>query len=239
MSGCLAPGPDGLRHMFAGCTIAYDSKEKRTYAETGSAPVIMESDASALAPMRSWNPIAGALPATAGSITRIVVIPRIRRIVVTCAQIRGGDTGGIFWATIPVTRFAPRRSPRSGVSVASGKDCRLTRGARILGDLWSGRRATTGRATISKTSARLRSRCRGGYAGGGMVVGQWTALMNPVLSARCPFRRRQRRHGAAIRQLRNCGCFLVPTPPGHAVRTLQSPTELWTLCCFRRTAGVP
>src|SRR5437879_256312 len=49
---CLAPGPDGQRHMFAGCTVAYDSKEKRTYkAETGSAPVIMESDASALAPM--------------------------------------------------------------------------------------------------------------------------------------------------------------------------------------------
>src|SRR5437016_576627 len=44
---CIAMGPDGPRHLFAGCTTAYDGAEKRSYkAESGSAPVIMETDST-------------------------------------------------------------------------------------------------------------------------------------------------------------------------------------------------
>jgi hypothetical protein len=169
---CLAPGPDGPRHMFAGCTVAYDSKEKRTYkAETGSAPVIMESDASALAPMLSWNPTAGALPATAGSITRIVVIPRIRRIVVACTQIRGGDTGGIFWSTIPVTRFAPGDPPRSAFQWHQAKIADPP-AAQGFWDLAVGATRNDG-SRDNLEDKRTITLVAGGYAGGGIMVGQW------------------------------------------------------------------
>jgi hypothetical protein len=103
---CLALGPDGPRHLFAGCMVAYDSVQKRTYkAETSSAPMIMETDSAQIAPMLAWNPITAALPVTAGHVTRIVVIRNLRRIVVACAKLRPDDTGGIFWATIPPTWF--------------------------------------------------------------------------------------------------------------------------------------
>lgn len=169
---CLAAGPDGPRHMFAGCTVAYDSNEKRSYkTESGSAPVIMESDASALAPMLSWSPIASALPATAGSITRIVVIPRIRRIVVSCAGFRDGDTGGIFWASIPVTRFAPGDPPRLAFQWHQAKiaDAPAAQG------FWDLAVAAT-RSDVSRDNLedrRMITLVAGGYAGGGIVVGQW------------------------------------------------------------------
>lgn len=77
---CLALGPDGPRHLFAGCTVAYDSAQKRSYkAETGSAPGIMETDSAALAPLLEWKPVTAALPITAGRVTRIVVIRNLRR----------------------------------------------------------------------------------------------------------------------------------------------------------------
>src|SRR5262245_47659677 len=53
---CLAFGTDGPRHVFAGCTLVYSGEP------TGSAPVIMETDSAAIAPLFEWKPVAAALP---------------------------------------------------------------------------------------------------------------------------------------------------------------------------------
>jgi hypothetical protein len=169
---CLVLGPDGPRHMFAGCTVAYDSTEKRTFKqETGSAAVIMESDASALAPLLSWNPVNGALPATAGRITRMVVIPRLRRIVVSCAQVRSGDTGGIFWAQIPVTRFAPGDPPRPPFVWNQAK----IPGPPAPQGFWDIAVAATkdDPSRDNLEDKRVITLVGGGYAAGGIFVGQW------------------------------------------------------------------
>jgi hypothetical protein len=43
---------------------------------------------------------------------RIAVLMARRRIVVACAKILADDTGGIFWADIPPSRFSPSDPPR-------------------------------------------------------------------------------------------------------------------------------
>lgn len=174
---CLALGPDGPRHVFAGCTVAYDSNEKRSYkAETGSAPVIMESDPAAFAPLLSWNPVTGALPPTAGRITRMVVIPHLRRIVVTCAKLRTdqygvGDTGGIFWAFIPETRFAAGDPPRPPFVWHQAKIV----GAPAAQGFWDIAVASTKDqpSRDNLEDKRAITLVAGGFAGGGIVVGQW------------------------------------------------------------------
>ena len=169
---CLAMGPDGLRHVFAGCTVAYDGPEKRTYrAETGSAPVIMETDASAVAPLLEWKTVNGALPVTAGRITRMVVIPHLRRIVVACAVVRGGDVGGIYWANIPPTRFAPGDPPRPPFAWKQAKVANLP-GALGFWDLALA--ATTDQNRKSNLEDRRAiTLVAGGFSGGGLAVGQW------------------------------------------------------------------
>src|SRR5436853_1952548 len=171
---CLAMGPDGPRHLFAGCTIAYDSAEKRSYkTENGSAPVIMETDSAQLVPLLTWNPIADALLPTAGRITRIVIISHLRRIVVACAKIRPGDTGGIFWSNIPVTRFAPGDPPRAPFKWTEAKVI----GAPAAQGFWDLAVAAT-RNSPSRDNLedkRTITLVAGGFAGGGVVVGQWDA----------------------------------------------------------------
>src|SRR6266516_4763463 len=177
---CLALGPDGLRHLFAGCTVAYDSAQKRSYkAETGSSPVIMETDSAQLAPLLAWNPITAALPVTAGRITRIVVIRNLRRIVVACAKVRDHDTGGIFWATIPPTRFNAGDPPRPPYVWKQAKV-----GIPVSGGFWDITVAATrndpsrdnleDRHTITLVAA--------GFGGGGLVVGQWDSADNLVFT---------------------------------------------------------
>jgi hypothetical protein len=169
---CLALRPDGPRHVFAGCTVAYDSKEKRSFKpESGSSPVIMESEAAALLPLLAWNSISGALPATAGRITRIVVIRNLRRIVVACAQVRNGDTGGIFWAKIPETRFAPGDPPREAFVWQQAKvsDAPTSQG------FWD---LAVGAIRDDVTRDNLEDRgsitlVAGGFGGGGLAVGRW------------------------------------------------------------------
>jgi hypothetical protein len=104
-SMCLAFGPDGPRHVFAGCTRQYYG------APYESVPTVMESNAAAAIPLLDWSPVGGRLPPRAGSITRIVVITHLRRIVVACKKARDNDTGGIYWATIPPS-FGPAPRPK-------------------------------------------------------------------------------------------------------------------------------
>jgi hypothetical protein len=168
---CIAMGPDGPRHLFAGCTIAYDSAEKRSYkAESGSAPVIMETDSAQLAPLLDWNPVT-ALPTTAGRITRIVVISHLRRIVVACAKVRDGDTGGIFWSIIPTTRFAAGDPPRPPFKWTRAKviDAPAAQG------FWDLAVAATQNAPSRDNleDKRTITLVAGGFGGGGLVVGQW------------------------------------------------------------------
>lgn len=96
---CLARGPDSQRHFFAGC----------------SGGAILETDAAALAPLLAWQPVTP-LPADAGIVSRIVVIPRLRRIVVAClARLGPGAVpvgGGIYWSAIPPTPSGPAHPPR-------------------------------------------------------------------------------------------------------------------------------
>ena len=87
---CMCVGPDSSRHFFAGCK--------------GGA--LMESNAGAVAPVLDWRATT-ALPANAGAISSIVVIPHLRRIVVACLANSDNDTGGIFWSLIPATSFGP------------------------------------------------------------------------------------------------------------------------------------
>jgi hypothetical protein len=109
----LAQGPDAPRHFFAGCCNVYYSGDPSGLAPVIMAPVIMETDLSVLAPLLNWLPVTPALPATAGRVSRIAVLRTRRRIVVACAKIRAGDTGGIFWADIPPSRLSALDPPRS------------------------------------------------------------------------------------------------------------------------------
>lgn len=169
---CLALGPDGPRHVFAGCTVAYDGPDKRAYRiETGSAPVIMETDASAPAPLLAWKAIDGALPVNAGRITRMVIIPNLRRIVVACAALRGGDVGGIYWAKIPATRFAPGDPPRPPYVWQKAKVGDLT-GARGFWDLTLAATSDQNRKS-NLEDRRAITLVAGGFLGGGVTVGQW------------------------------------------------------------------
>ncbi|HEV8334622.1 MAG TPA: hypothetical protein VGQ22_24585 [Steroidobacteraceae bacterium] len=177
---CIAMGPDGPRHLFAGCTIAYDSAEKRSYkAESGSAPVIMETDSAQFAPLLNWNPVT-ALPTTAGRITRIVAIFRLRRIVVACASVRTGDTGGIFWSIIPATRFAAGDPPRPPFKWTRAKVI----GAPAAEGFWDLAVAATRNepSRVNLEDKRTITLVAGGFKGGGLVVGQWDSADELVFS---------------------------------------------------------
>jgi hypothetical protein len=75
---CLAFGPDGPQHVFAGCTRG----------------IIRETDLGEALPLIAWKQVATPLPAGAGAVHRIVVIRSVRRIVAAC-------DGGVFWSEIP------------------------------------------------------------------------------------------------------------------------------------------
>ncbi len=92
---CLALGPDGPRHLFAGCM----------------GGVIYETDISEPLPLLSWIPVQEPLPtgksrfssdmnesvlAAAGDVNDIVVLRQHRLIVAAC-------DGGLYWAQIPPT----------------------------------------------------------------------------------------------------------------------------------------
>jgi hypothetical protein len=80
--GCLAFGPDGPLHIFAG----------------GDA--LFETDTSAFFPLLNWHsvPLTPVSPAGAniGTINRIVVLKQRRRIVLACSN-------GVFWSSIPTS----------------------------------------------------------------------------------------------------------------------------------------
>jgi hypothetical protein len=218
---CMAMGPDGTRQVFAGCTIAYDSTDKRSYrAESGSAPVIMETDASALAPLLAWSPISAPLPKTAGRITRIVVIPRIRRMVVSCARVRDGDTGGVFWATIPVTRFAPGDPPRPPFV---WRQARIGGGGPGAFGFWDIAVAAT-RDNASRDNLEDRSTITlvaGGFRQGGIYVGQWNRDDDLVFQ-RAAVQAKDGSDATAL-QFDNCGTIAVSSCELH-------PTRLYASC---------
>ncbi len=106
---CVAMGPDGPRHLFAGCADQYQQGLPRTE------PVIMETAANAVAPVLSWAPTNPGLPAGAGAVRRIVVIAHLRLIVVACERHRQRplDLGGVFWARIPASTVPATPGPRA------------------------------------------------------------------------------------------------------------------------------
>lgn len=92
---CLAAGPDGPRHFFAGCM----------------GGTIYETDASLGAPLLHWSPVSAPLPAGAGAVHSIAIIHRHRFILAACA-------GGLYWSGIPKSPewwcVLARLPPRSG-----------------------------------------------------------------------------------------------------------------------------
>lgn len=100
----LAVGPDGPRHLFAGCSKRYSSDAD------GAVGVLRETDPGAVAALLSWSVVPG-FPPDAGIVRRIVVLPARRTIVVACSASPNG-TGGIFWAFIPASRLSPGDPPR-------------------------------------------------------------------------------------------------------------------------------
>jgi hypothetical protein len=77
---CLAAGPDGPRHFFAGC----------------DGGVIYETDASHGFPLFNWAPVTAPLPATAGDVfgIAILLVPGQQFIIAACA-------GGLYSSPIP------------------------------------------------------------------------------------------------------------------------------------------
>jgi hypothetical protein len=106
-SKCLAFGPDGPRHVFAGCSPSYPPPE------VDVVPTIMETNAAADIPLLEWMPVDPPLPADAGGINAMVVIPHLRRIVVACRASDEKPGGGVYWSTIPDSSFGPNPAPRA------------------------------------------------------------------------------------------------------------------------------
>ncbi len=248
---CLALGPDGPRHLFAGCTIAYDSAQKRSYKkESGSAPVIMETDSAKLAPLLEWSPVTAALPITAGRVTRIVVIRNLRRIVVACAAVRAGDTGGIFWATIPPTRFNAGDPPRPPYVWKQAKIAGIPAAGQ---GFWDIAVAATRRDPSRDNLEDRRSitLVAGGFAGGGLAVGQWDSADDLVFTR--PSVAFDDGVDATALLFDNCGtssvssCEIRPTvlyaacawPDGRLNSLLRSKDggRHWTFCAAQKAGG--
>jgi hypothetical protein len=85
---CLALGPDNARHVYAGTAHGQ----------------IYETTAGAVAPLLEWKPIDRPLPDDAGSVQRILVLPRHRRLVALCS-------GGVFWSRTSGSLWAGPKWP--------------------------------------------------------------------------------------------------------------------------------
>ena len=81
---CLAKGPDDDQHIFSG----------------GTGGSIRETDLGESLPLLSWKEIDHPLPADAGDVHCIAIVPRLRRIVAACEN-------GLFWSSIPPTNPRP------------------------------------------------------------------------------------------------------------------------------------
>jgi hypothetical protein len=247
---CLVLGPDGPRHLFAGCTVAYDSAQKRSYrAETGSAPVIMETDSAKLAPLLEWKPVTAALPITAGRVTRIVVIRNLRRIVVACAKVRPGDTGGIFWATIPPTPFNAGAPPRLPYVWKQAKIEGIFNGQGFWDIAIAATRNDPSRDNLE--DRRTITLVAGGFGGGGLVVGQWDSADDLVFTR--PSVTFDNGVDATALLFDNCGtssvssCEISPTvlyaacarPDGRLDSVLRSRDggRRWTFCAAQKAGG--
>lgn len=84
---CLAFGPDGPLHIFAGTDNAYSV-------------ALFETDTSNPFPLLNWRPVPltpmSPGGATVGTINRMVVLKQRRRIVLACDN-------GVFWSSIPTS----------------------------------------------------------------------------------------------------------------------------------------
>ncbi|PRY15301.1 hypothetical protein [Kineococcus rhizosphaerae] len=160
----LAVGPDGPRHLFAGCSKRYSS------AEDGAAGVLLETDPGATAALLSWSVVPG-FPPDAGLVRRIVVLPARRTIVVACSASPNG-TGGVFWAVVPASRLAPGDPPRAPYTWrAATFDVPCATG------FWdvavASRSGRTERARLEDPDDILVSAA--GSGGGGLYTGRWVA----------------------------------------------------------------
>ncbi len=96
---CLAAGPDGPRHFFAGVSGSGDGGGYPDGIGAGFVSAIYEADPESSLPLLNWKEIAG-FPADAGNVNDIAVIRRHRRIVAACDN-------GLYWAEIPPPNPAP------------------------------------------------------------------------------------------------------------------------------------
>jgi hypothetical protein len=78
---CLAQGPDGPRHVYAGC---WDGDR--------GVGALYETNAASGVPLLDWRPVP--LPGAAGGVFRIAVLTGARLLVLACS-------GGVFWSSIP------------------------------------------------------------------------------------------------------------------------------------------
>src|SRR5436305_4991667 len=88
---CLAIGPDGPLHIYAGCRLYSTQSPDRLY----------ETNPLAHDPLNTWHFVP--VPKNTGTIYRIVIVvaKATRRIVLAC-------DGGVFWASIPAWSPQPK-----------------------------------------------------------------------------------------------------------------------------------
>ena len=95
---CLAAGPDGPRHFFAGVSGSGGNGYPDGIGSTFTS-AIYEADPESALPLLNWKEIAG-FPADAGNVNHIAIIRRNRCLVAACDN-------GLYWAEIPVPNPAP------------------------------------------------------------------------------------------------------------------------------------
>ena len=179
---CLAPGPDGPRHFFAGGgrTIEANLLDDPPVAPNEEG-VIYESDASEPVPLLKWAPVQDPLPRGAGRVNGLLVLRRHRMILAACER-------GLYWSAIPASSpqrgclSPPLPSPPARPPFKWRRAAEVNVGQRgyfsvVAGSL-SGRTEAPGEEELSRVSI---------VAGGmraGVFIGHWEA--GNVLTGKAP-----------------------------------------------------
>ena len=152
---CLAQGPDGEHHIFAG----------------GTNGLIRETNLGEALPLLAWQEVTNPLPSEAGDVKRLLVIPRLRRLIAACK-------GGLYWSVIPAT------APKRGCLMPFGKQPprapynwkrAIMDGASSKQGYWDAAIGSTGKNQnrIALEDRRVITIVAGSFLSGGLFVGQW------------------------------------------------------------------
>lgn len=206
---CLAQGPDDVHHVFAG-------------GKNGS---IRETDLAEAVPLLAWKEISNPLPPDAGDVKRLLMLPRLRRIIAIC-------TKGIFWATIPPT------NPRQGCLMVFSKspprplynwNFARTDGYPKTQGYWDGAIGSTAK-NQNRTTLEDRNNISivaGSFISGGIFTGQWNAANVLVMS---PAKFNNPDGSDATNLFKLMGTFSVASCEG-------SPNVLYSACSFPAKTG--